>query len=147
MSLSLLPCASKAAISRQQISSLLQAFLMLCSLSCADLVLIKAQNAVNPFGLTSILTKSKGNICHDKPWFGLLPLPYVSLVTIFIFNNKSSRTHSTAPPFPKKSNDFLGAPMDNNIMYNKKAKKKTTGRTCSVHQMVLQVFNWLQRGK
>ena len=33
---------------------------MLCSLSCADLVLIKAQNAVNPFGLTSILTKSKG---------------------------------------------------------------------------------------
>ncbi|MGN0463437.1 MAG: WYL domain-containing protein, partial [Acutalibacteraceae bacterium] len=46
------------------------------SLSCADLVLIKAQNAVNPFGLTSILTKSKGNICHDKPWFGLLPLPY-----------------------------------------------------------------------
>ena len=49
---------------------------MLCSLSCADLVLIKAQNAVNPYGLTSILTKSKGNICHDKPWFGLLPLPY-----------------------------------------------------------------------
>ena len=33
---------------------------MLCSLSCADLVLIKAQNTVNPFGLTSILTKSKG---------------------------------------------------------------------------------------
>ena len=44
LSLSLLPCVSKAAISRQQISSLLQAFLMLCSLSCADLVLIKAQN-------------------------------------------------------------------------------------------------------
>ena len=35
----------------------------------------RGKNAVNPFGLTSILTKSKGNICHDKPWFGLLPLP------------------------------------------------------------------------
>ena len=37
--------------------------------------LSKAQNAVNPFGLTAILTKSKGNICHDKPWFELLLLP------------------------------------------------------------------------
>ena len=35
----------------------------------------QGKNAVNPFGLTSILTKSKGNICHDKPWLGLLPLP------------------------------------------------------------------------
>ena len=35
----------------------------------------QGKNAVNPFGLTSILTKSKGNICHAKPWFELLPLP------------------------------------------------------------------------
>ena len=40
----------------------------------------QGKNAVNPFGLTSILTKSKGNIYHAKPWFGLLPLPYVDLV-------------------------------------------------------------------
>ena len=39
---------------------------MLCSLSCADLVLIKAQNTVNPFGLTSILTKSKGKFAPDQ---------------------------------------------------------------------------------
>ncbi len=41
---------------------------------------------------------------------------FVSLVTIFIFNNKSSRTHSTAPPFPKKSFDFSGTPMVYNGM-------------------------------